>query len=185
LKSHNPNRLWLFYFGWLRGVEAVHSGSAGAQAAGGFRAGLGKLDLMHALFKVAPYALCGLVMLTSCSTLQKTPPEKLKILTVTATAFNSIAGQGQGNPNVGAWGDRIAPGLNAVAVSADLIPLGLVRGTRVRIEGLENDYVVLDRMPARWKKRIDIYMGNDVKAARAWGKREVKIHWTVQNNPNP
>jgi 3D (Asp-Asp-Asp) domain-containing protein len=93
--------------------------------------------------------------------------------------FNSHPKQGQGNPNVGAWGDRITPGVNAIAVSDDLVSLGLTRGTRVRIEGMRNEYVVLDRMPARWKKRIDIYMGNDVKAARVWGKRDVKIYWTV------
>jgi len=38
---------------------------------------------------------------------------------------------------------------------------------------------VLDKMPARWKRRIDIYMGNDVKAARAWGRRDVKLFWTA------
>jgi 3D (Asp-Asp-Asp) domain-containing protein len=80
---------------------------------------------------------------------------------------------------VDAWGDRITPGVNAIAVSEDLVSLGLTRGTRVRIEGIKTEYVVLDRMPARWTKRIDIYMGTDVKAARTWGKREVNIYWTV------
>ena len=32
-------------------------------------------------------------------------------------------------------------------------------------------------MAARWKKKIDIYMGKDVEAARSWGVREVTIHW--------
>jgi 3D (Asp-Asp-Asp) domain-containing protein len=124
---------------------------------------------------VASLLLSGLLLLTSCSTIQKPLPEKQKNLLVTATAFNSLPKQ----PNVGAWGDRITPGVNAIAVSGDLVSLGLARGTRVRIEGLQNEYVVLDRMPARWKKRIDIYMGNDIKAARAWGKRDVNIYWTV------
>ena len=127
----------------------------------------------------ASLILAGLLILASCSTIQKPSQEKQQSLLVTATAFNSLPKQGQGNPNVGAWGDRITPGVNAVAVSEDLVSLGLTRGTRARIEGMKNEYVVLDKMPARWKKRIDIYMGNDVKAARAWGKRDVKIYWTV------
>ena len=135
--------------------------------------------MMSARLLVASLIIAGLLILTSCSTIQKPLQEKQQSLLVTATAFNSLPKQGQGNPNVGAWGDRITPGVNAIAVSDDLVSLGLKRGTRVRIEGMQNEYVVLDRMPARWKKRIDIYMGNDVKAARAWGKREVKIYWTV------
>ena len=110
---------------------------------------------------------------------QKMPRDQQQTMSVTATAFNSLPKQGQGDPNVGAWGDRITPGMNAIAVSADLLSIGLNRGARVRIEGLPNEYVVLDRMPAKWKKRIDIYMGNDVKAARAWGRREVNIFWSV------
>jgi len=135
--------------------------------------------MMSERLLVASLILSGLLILASCSTIQKSLQEKQQSLLVTATAFNSLPKQGQGNPNVGAWGDSITPGVNAIAVSDDLVPLGLTRGTRVRIEGMKNEYVVLDRMPARWKKRIDIYMGNDVKAARAWGKRDVKIYWTV------
>jgi 3D (Asp-Asp-Asp) domain-containing protein len=135
--------------------------------------------MMSARLLVASLIIAGLLILTSCSTIQKPLQEKQQSLLVTATAFNSLPKQGQGNPNVGAWGDSIAPGVNAIAVSDDLVSLGLKRGTKVQIEGMKNEYVVLDRMPARWKKRIDIYMGNDVKAARAWGKRDVNIYWTV------
>ena len=136
---------------------------------------------MYSRLFLASFCLLGILVLSSCSALQKIPQEKQQNLKVTATAFNSLPKQGQGNPNVGAWGDSITPGMNAVAVSADLVSLGLARGTRVRIEGLPNEYVVLDRMPAKWKKRIDIYMGNDVKAARSWGRREVNIYWTVSD----
>jgi len=135
--------------------------------------------MMSARLLVASLILAGLLILASCSTIQKPLQEKQQSLLVTATAFNSLPKQGQGNPNVGAWGDRITPGVNAIAVSDDLVSLGLARGTRVRIEGMKNEYIVLDKIPAKWKKRIDIYMGNDVKAARAWGKRDVKIYWTV------
>lgn len=133
---------------------------------------------------VAIFFLLSISVMISCSTSQKMPREQQRTLSVTATAFNSLPKQGQGDPSVGAWGDRITPGMNAIAVSADLLWIGLNRGTRVRIEGLSNEYVVLDRMPAKWKKRIDIYMGNDVKAARAWGRREVNIFWSVPDESN-
>jgi len=140
---------------------------------------------MYSRLFLATFFLLIILTFTSCSTLQKIPQEKQQTIVVTATAFNSLPKQGQGDPNIGAWGDRITPGINAIAVSADLLSIGLNRGTRVRIEGLRNEYVVLDRMPAKWKKRIVIYMGNDVKAARSWGRREVNIYWTVSEEPKP
>ncbi|WP_435102932.1 3D domain-containing protein [Arhodomonas sp. AD133] len=97
--------------------------------------------------------------------------------TVTATAYNSTPGQTDDRPNLGAWGDRLEPGMRIIAVSPDLIPKGLDRGTAVRIEGLSGTYRVLDRMPSRWHRKIDIYMGRDVAAARAWGRRRVTIRW--------
>jgi 3D (Asp-Asp-Asp) domain-containing protein len=113
------------------------------------------------------------VLSASCATLQQ------QELTVTATAYNSLPGQTQGDPTLAAWGDRLAPGMRAIAVSRDLIPLGLTRGARVRIHGLPGEYVVLDKLAARWKRRIDIYMGTDVAAARRWGKRTVRISWAA------
>ena len=98
-------------------------------------------------------------------------------LVVTATAYNSVPEQTGEDPNTGAWGDDLRPGLKAIAVSRDLIPLGLTQRVSVHIEGLPGEYLVLDKMAARWTKRIDIYMGVDVKAARAWGVRQVRIHW--------
>jgi 3D (Asp-Asp-Asp) domain-containing protein len=100
-------------------------------------------------------------------------------MSVTATAYNSLPGQTQGDPSLGAWGDRLSPGMRVIAVSRDLVPLGLTRGIRVRIRGLEGEYVVLDKLAARWKRRIDIYMGTDVEAARRWGKRTVQISWAA------
>jgi 3D (Asp-Asp-Asp) domain-containing protein len=98
-------------------------------------------------------------------------------LIVTATAYNSAPDQTHGDPTLAAWGDVLKPGMKAIAVSPDLLRLGLSRGVRVRVEGLRGEYVVLDKTASRWRKRIDIYMGNDVKAARAWGKRQVRIRW--------
>ena len=98
-------------------------------------------------------------------------------LTVTATAYNSLPSQGVGHGTHGAWGDRLSPGMKTVAISHDLIALGLTRGMQVEIEGLEGVYTVMDRLPKRWSRRIDIYMGKDVRSARRWGKRRVQIRW--------
>jgi 3D (Asp-Asp-Asp) domain-containing protein len=98
-------------------------------------------------------------------------------LVVEATAYNSLPEQTDGDPQIGAWGDRLRPGMRAIAVSRDLLELGLVRGTRVRIEGLRGEFTVLDKMHRRWRRKIDIYMGKDRKAALAWGIRSVRIHW--------
>lgn len=103
---------------------------------------------------------------------------KSRTLVVTATAYNSLPGQTQGHPSVGAWGDTLHPAIPSIAVSRDLLSIGLRRGTLVRIEGSERDFIVLDKMNKKWKKRIDIHMGTDLNAARQWGKREVEIHWT-------
>ena len=98
-------------------------------------------------------------------------------LVVTATAYNSLVAQTDSDPTTAAWGDALSPGIKAIAVSRDLIPLGLDHRAPVSIEGLPGKYRVLDKMHGRWSKRIDIYMGIDVNAALAWGRREVRIHW--------
>lgn len=98
---------------------------------------------------------------------------------VTATAYNSLAAQTDGDPTVGAWGDKLEPGTKAIAVSRDLEAQGLKHGVEVRIDGLDGVYRVLDRMAKRWKQKIDIYMGEDVTAAREWGRRKVRITWEV------
>ena len=76
-----------------------------------------------------------------------------------------------------AWIHRLEPGMRAIAVSRDLARLGLVHGRKVRIDGLRGEWVVRDRMPERWKRRIDVYMGEDLDAALAFGRRRVRIHW--------
>ncbi len=96
---------------------------------------------------------------------------------VMASAYNSVPEQTDHEPWIAAWGDRLEPGMKAIAVSRDLLDVGLTRGTRVRIEGLPGEYVVLDKMASRWRNKIDIYMAEDVRAARRWGLREVRIEW--------
>jgi 3D (Asp-Asp-Asp) domain-containing protein len=94
---------------------------------------------------------------------------------VTATAYTSLAAQGQGDPTLTAWGVQLEPGMRVIAVSRDLIEEGLRHGVKVRIEGLPGTYTVADKMHRRWSKKIDIYMGTDVTAAHEWGKREVTL----------
>lgn len=103
---------------------------------------------------------------------------KERTLTVIATAYNSTKAQTDARPNRGAWGDRIEPGMKIIAVSPDLVKKGLRRGTKVRIEGVEGEWVVLDRTPSRLRNHIDLYMGTDVSAAREWGRKKVVIRWT-------
>jgi 3D (Asp-Asp-Asp) domain-containing protein len=110
---------------------------------------------------------------------EATPERRLR---VKASAYNSLRSQTDATPSVGAWGDRLEPGMKAIAVSPDLIELGLARGKVVRIHGLDGEYVVADRMPSRWQRKIDIYMGEDVRAARHWGVRDVEIVWTAEGN---
>jgi len=98
-------------------------------------------------------------------------------LVVHASAYNSLRAQTSGNPAIGAWGDRLKPGTKVVAVSRDLIRMGLKHNTRVKIKGLPGYYLVKDKMHKRWHRKIDIYMGTNVKAAHHWGSRKVVIIW--------
>lgn len=107
----------------------------------------------------------------------RTQPPPERTLQVTAAAYNSTVAQTDSRPTEAAWGDSLVPGLRAIAISRDLIPLGLGQGVSVRIEGLAGEYTVLDKMDGRWKKRIDIYFGKDVEAAREWGEQTVVIRW--------
>ena len=103
-------------------------------------------------------------------------------LEVSATAYTSSRGETNNKPNLGAWGDTLKPGMKAIAVSRDLIALGLTRKQKVRISGLPGTYVVLDKMNKRWKRKIDIYMGNDKKKAREWGKKQVTVFWSSEDS---
>ena len=102
-------------------------------------------------------------------------------LTVTATAYNSLAYQTSSNPHITAWGDSLVPGRNYIAVSRDLITLGLKHNTPVLIEGFNEMFWVKDKMNRRWNNRIDIYMGTDVKKAKEWGRRKVKIKYGIKD----
>jgi len=101
-------------------------------------------------------------------------------LTVTATAYNSVPGQtSYEHPGITAWGDSIKPGVKWIAVSRDLLKKGLDYNTLVKIDTFEGVYIVKDKMHHRWRNRIDIYMGEDVKKAREWGRRKIEIKYGV------
>lgn len=96
---------------------------------------------------------------------------------VTATAYTSTKGQTDKTPYLAAWNNILKPGVKSIAVSRDLIPMGLTNGVKVTIEGLKGEYLVLDKMNKRWERKIDIYMGHNHEAAKDWGKQTVTIHW--------
>ena len=101
-----------------------------------------------------------------------------KQMTVEATAYTSHENQTDSTPNIAAWNDRLEPGMKVIAVSRDMLnKYGMKHRTKVRIKGLDGEYLVLDKMNKRWKKKIDIYMGKDLKKAFKWGRRKVEIEW--------
>ncbi len=114
-----------------------------------------------------------LIFLASCA--------ETKTLEVTATAYNSVEAQTKkGDAITAAWGDKLKPGMKAIAVSRDLLKeQGFDHNTEVKIEGFPGTFRVLDKMNKRWEKRIDIYMGNDVADAREFGKQQVEITWAL------
>lgn len=123
----------------------------------------------------------GTFLVLSCG--EPTQPDPAKYVwygeEVTVSAYNSVSWQTDGDPNITAWGDTLKPGLKAVAVSRDLLKLGLTHNTLVRIDTLPDTFLVKDKMHRRWQKRMDIYMGTDVKAAREWGRKKLMICYAV------
>lgn len=77
---------------------------------------------------------------------------------------------------IGAFGDKLSPEDNVIAVSRDLLRAGLSHGTRVRIEGLDGTYTVLDKMHRRWKNKIDILFAKRRRALE-WGVQTVEIRY--------
>jgi 3D (Asp-Asp-Asp) domain-containing protein len=99
-------------------------------------------------------------------------------MVVSVSAYNSVPSQTNSEPDVTAWGDKLKPGMKAVAVSPDLLDEGLSHGSKVKIEGLEGTYVVLDKTNARFTKRVDVYMGVDVEAAKEFGVQQLRVTWS-------
>ncbi len=112
--------------------------------------------------------------LLSCGAKEKIKQEKFAWYgkEVTVSAYNSVSWQTQGDPNIAAWGDTLKPGMKVVAVSRDLLALGIKHNSMMIIESLPDTFYVKDKMNRRWRNRIDIYMGKDVKKAREWGRQK-------------
>jgi 3D (Asp-Asp-Asp) domain-containing protein len=106
------------------------------------------------------------------------PRARLDTAVVAASAYNSTPAQTQGDPHDTASGRRLEPGMKALAVSPDLLADGLEFGTKVRIDGVDGEWTVLDRMPSDRRRAIDLYFGQDEAAARRFGKKQVRIHWS-------
>ncbi len=122
-----------------------------------------------------------LVILVSCKEKDAPTAEySWNSMTVTASAYNSTIAQSDGSPHLTAWGDSLRPGMKYIAVSRDLIRKGLKHNTPVVIEGFEGLYLVKDKMHHKWRNKIDIYMGMDIKAARQWGRRKICIDYRLK-----
>ena len=127
---------------------------------------------------LSTYLLVFALVFNSC-TEEKEDLYVWKPLEVTATAYNSVPSQTQGNPVIAAWGDSLDTKTPSIAVSRNLIALGLKHNTPVKIEGFDSIFLIRDKMHRRWRNRIDIYMGMDVEKAKAWGRKKLTIQYGV------
>lgn len=98
---------------------------------------------------------------------------------VTVTAYNNVSDQTNGHSHLGAWGNHL--GAHTIAASPDLIARGLGDGATVAIEGYDHDFVVRDKTSSRLHNTIDIYMGKNVKKARQFGRKRLRIWWHTSN----
>ncbi|EHJ47501.1 hypothetical protein DFW101_1493 [Solidesulfovibrio carbinoliphilus subsp. oakridgensis] len=107
-----------------------------------------------------------------------TPASDAKALRVKAMAYTGCSPRKKSKRTPrGAWGDPLTRDAKAVAVSPDLLEMGLDRGDVISIEGLPGKYKVLDVMHDRHDKSIDIFYGDDQCGALQWGKRTLTITW--------
>jgi len=100
------------------------------------------------------------------------------LIKVIATAYTSSTIETDATPYLAAWRNTLNPTVPSIAVSRDLLDIGLTNGMKVRIKGLKGEFLVLDKMNKKWKNKIDIYMGNNRQKALNWGKRKVVVYWT-------
>lgn len=96
---------------------------------------------------------------------------------VMVTAYNAVPDQTDDTPWLGACNIRLKLKDRPIAVSRDLFKQGLDCGTEVALEGEQENYVVMDKMNARYTRRIDLFMGKDVNGARAFGTDRLRIWW--------
>lgn len=119
------------------------------------------------------------LLLISCKKEDKTDPYVWKELNVKVSAYNATKAQTDGHPSIAAWGDTLKPGMKCIAISRDLLRLGLKHNSPVKIEGLDSIYLVKDKMHRRKRKQIDVFMGKDIKKARHWGVQRLTIKYGI------
>jgi 3D (Asp-Asp-Asp) domain-containing protein len=112
---------------------------------------------------------------------QKPKPTPKITLRVSASAYNSLVEQTDDTPTLTSSGVILEPGMRVIAVSPDLLDMGLDYGTLVEIDGLPGQWRVVDRMASRWRSSIDVYMGEDRAAALVFGRRQLSIRWKPGN----
>lgn len=126
--------------------------------------------------------LAGLVLAIGamgCSSSEADSATSWETLEVTATSFTLAEEETKrGNIGLTAFGEQLEPGDKAIAVSRDLIRLGLTHGTKVRVEGLPGVYTVQDKMHRRWRNKIDIFFSKR-KRALEWGRKNIEIQYQV------
>ncbi|SFR48036.1 3D (Asp-Asp-Asp) domain-containing protein [Robiginitalea myxolifaciens] len=125
---------------------------------------------------IIPSGLLLLFFLNSCQPDQEYVWQEIE---VTVSAFNSVPWQTDGDPTITAWGDTLQEGMQCIAISRDLLAIGLEHNTEVEIEGLPGTYLVKDKMNRRFRNHVDLYMGTDVSKAREWGRQKRIIRFKV------
>lgn len=127
--------------------------------------------------------LFGMIFFQSCKNIGESENKiDWDTICVTATAYNSLHYQTEDDPTITAWGDTLKPGMKAIAVSRDLIRMGLEHNSQVKIEGFEGIYLVKDKMHYRWRNKIDIYMGENAETARHFGRKKVNLAYIFQKD---
>jgi len=127
------------------------------------------------------YKELSLILLIALSTSYIQAQEKYEytdFIKATATAYTSSTIETDATPYLAAWRNTLNPKVKSIAVSRDLLDIGLTNGMKVHIKGLKGEFLVLDKMNKKWKNKIDIYMGNDRQKALNWGRKKVIIYWT-------
>ncbi|WP_276392078.1 hypothetical protein [Eudoraea chungangensis] len=130
------------------------------------------------------FFLSFVLLMSSCKNGSENNKEEWKAIEVTATAYNSVKSQTSNTPEIGAWGDSLLPEMKCIAVSRDLLNMGIKHNSRVKISGLQGIYLVKDKMNKKWKKKIDIFMGTNIQKAKEWGSQKVILQYEFSKSKN-
>ena len=103
---------------------------------------------------------------------RQTEVKKAEGPTRLVTAYNSVREQTDDTPCIAADGTDICARYRAgeLICAANWVPIG----TRLRVEGY-GDCTVADRMAPKHNEKVDVFLDQDVAAARAWGARRKRV----------